>query len=148
MFVTFSINAVITNHFEMFVGNVNDEPFDKLGGGNGFGDKFTVFVAVVVKSHGSAVVAVNAGCCDDGSPQISADVFDNVFMVVQRGLSVDVETILTVFVDESLDFFERFSDTLFHVVEKRGLEGFAEEMVVEILDFTPDSAVSDPALGK
>ena len=110
----------------MFVGNVNDEPLDEINGGNGLGDEFTVFVAVVVKSYKRTVVVVNAGSCDDGTPKIPPDVLDNVFVVVQRGFSVDVEAVLAIFVYVSFDFFEGFSDMFFHVVEKCGLKRFAK----------------------
>jgi len=148
MLVLAGINAVITYHFEVFVGNVNNEPLDKINGGNVFDDELAVLVAVVMKSHGSAVIVVNTGCCNDGTSQISADVFDNVLVIVQRGFSVDVEAVLAVFVDVGFNFFERFSNTCFHMVEKRGLEGFAEEKIVEMFDFTPNSVVSNAALGK
>jgi len=38
IFVMFSVNAVVTGHFEVFIRNVDDEFLDELDGRNSFGD--------------------------------------------------------------------------------------------------------------
>jgi len=84
IFVMFGINAVVTNHFEvfmlnileksnkskiywffkMFSGDVNDESFDEINSVNGFRNQLVIFMPVVVKSNGLPVIIVDTGRSD------------------------------------------------------------------------------------
>ena len=79
IFMMFSINTVVTNHFEMLVGNVNDESFDELDSVNGFRNQQIVFMSVVVESNVLSVIVVYTGGSDDRSAEVSANILDNVF---------------------------------------------------------------------
>lgn len=72
--VVFGIKAIIADHFKMFVRNMADKPLDKVHGGKGFMNKNAVFVAVVMKGDGLAIIGVNPGSGDDRSSQIASNI--------------------------------------------------------------------------
>lgn len=61
------VDAVITNHFEVFIRDMDDKPFDKINSGNGFNDEFMIFMPVVVESNGRTVIRVDTGSGNNGS---------------------------------------------------------------------------------
>ena len=65
MFVVFSVNAIITNHFEMFIRNMNNQHFNKIGSRQGFRDKDIIFMPVVVEGNGITIIMVNTGRGDN-----------------------------------------------------------------------------------
>lgn len=44
------IEAIISDHFEMFVWDMNNESLDKINSRNSFDDELVVFVSVIMKS--------------------------------------------------------------------------------------------------
>jgi hypothetical protein len=146
--VAFRVNAVIADHFEMFIGDVDDKFFDKVSGSQGFGYEMVIFMPVVMKRNRMAVIMINAGGGDNGPSQISADVFDQFFWVGQSRFGVDVEAVGAIFVNVGFNLFEGFTEMLFHMVQEGGAERTAEEGVIEMLDCTPNSLVAGAAFGK
>lgn len=71
------INTKIADHFKLFFRDVPDQPCDKLEGRNGFGNKDIIFMPVIMKGNGFAVIGVNARGGNNRSPKISANVFDH-----------------------------------------------------------------------
>lgn len=69
------IDAVITDHLEIRFRDVSDKSLHERQCGNGFVNKFVVFMSVVVESDGSTVVAVDAGGGNNRAAEVSADVF-------------------------------------------------------------------------
>ena len=53
------IDTVVTDHFEMFVRDVDNEPLNKFNGRNGFDNEFVVFVSVVMKGNMRAGVRID-----------------------------------------------------------------------------------------
>ena len=105
-------------------------------------------MSVVVKSNILTVVTINAGSGDNRSAQISADVFDDLFVVGESGFSVDIKAVRAVFVNIRFGFFERGTELCFHMIQKSCAERIAEQRIVEMLDGTPNGIVADAALGK
>jgi len=103
---------------------------------------------VVVEGNILTVIGINARRGDDRSAEVSADVFDDLFIVGEGGFSVDIKAVRTAFVNIGFGFFERGADLRFHMIQKRGTEGIAKQSIVEMLDGTPNGIVADPALGK
>ena len=148
MDVALRVDAVITDHFEVLVRDVDDQLFDEIGSGDGFRDESVVLMPVVVESDGMAVIMIDTGSGDNGPAQISADVFDDLFWVCKSRLGINVEAIRAMLIDIGFGFFEGFADVLLHMVQQGGAEGIAEQNVVEMLDCAPDGIVAGAAFGK
>ena len=101
------IKTVVTHHFEMFVGNMSDDPADEINGRNGFADKFIIFVAVVMKGDKFAVIMINSRGSNNRSAEITADIFDDIFRVAFVGLGIDIETVFVFTVTFGNDRFKR-----------------------------------------
>lgn len=145
LFVNFpvaGIDAAITYHFIMFFRNVSDEPFYEIHNRNGLFHILVIFVPVVMESDRVAVIFVNPGCGDDGTPEIAADIFDGCFWVAFVGLRIYVETFLMLLVTAGLDFFKGRSDHGFHFVKQGSAEGIAQEGIVEVVDVPPETIVT------
>ena len=53
------IDAVVTDHFEMFVGDMDNELLHKINSGNSFNNEFVIFVPVVMKGNMRAGVRID-----------------------------------------------------------------------------------------
>ena len=60
LFIMSGIKAVIPNHLKMFIGNVANDTFDKINGGNSFRNEFIIFMAVVMKGDEFAVIVIDS----------------------------------------------------------------------------------------
>lgn len=103
-----SIETVVSNHLEMFFGDVSDQSFDEIHGRNGFVDKTAIFVSVVMEGDGicNFVIGINAGSSNDRATKISADVFENSRRTALTTFGIDVETVFGVSVNGGLNTFE------------------------------------------
>ena len=111
-----SIEAIVTKHFEVFVGDVADEFFDKFSSRDGFGDKLIIFVAIVMKSNIFTIITINSRHSNNRTTKITTDIFDNIFRVRKGRFGIDIKAIGAVFVAISLGFFERRTKVLFKFV--------------------------------
>lgn len=96
-----SIEAVVSDHLEMFFRDVEDQSFDKVHGRNGFVDKTAIFVSVVMERDGIGilVVGVNAGSSNDRAAEITTDVFEDSRRGAFTAFGINVETVLCVSVN-------------------------------------------------
>ena len=53
------VDTVVTDHFEMFIGDMENEPLNKFTGRNGFDNDFVIFVPVVMKGNMRAGVRID-----------------------------------------------------------------------------------------
>ena len=84
IFVRFTmsgVNAVITDHFKMFLGDMDNELFDEIPCGNSLGNKFVIFVSVVMKSDEITIIIVNTGRSNNRSAEIATNIVKNRFVV-------------------------------------------------------------------
>lgn len=44
------VDTIVANHFEMLVGDMDNEPLNKFNNRNSFDDELVVFVSVIMKS--------------------------------------------------------------------------------------------------
>ena len=116
MYMMFGVKTVISNHFKVFFRNMNNKPFNKLGGGDFFCNQFIILMPVVVKGNKITVIIINTGGSDDGSAEISADVSDDVLRVCKSGFSVDIKAVRAMFVYIRFCFFERVAYLFVHVI--------------------------------
>lgn len=96
-----SIDAVITDHLEMFFRDVTDQPFDKVHGRNGFIDKTIILVSVVMEGNGvgNLVISINTGSGNNGAAEITTDVFKDGRRGAFTGFGIDIETVFCVSVN-------------------------------------------------
>ena len=106
MFVVFSVKAVVSDHFKMFVGNMNNKLFDEFGSRDFFCYQLIILMPVVMEGNKRAVVIINAGGGDNRSAEIPADVFNGVPDIERGGFGIDVETISAVLIDIRLSLFK------------------------------------------
>lgn len=142
-----SIETVITNHFEVFFGDVSDELFDKVQGRDGFMDKNVIFVSVVMESNsvGVLIVGIDTGSGDDGTAEIAADILQDSGSIALVVFGINIEAIFGVAVNAGFQTFEFGREFLLKEIQKDSLEGIAEESIVEVCNRTPKTEFIDAA---
>ena len=140
-----SIETVVSNHLEMFFGDVSDQSFDEIHGRNGFVDKTVIFVSVVMEGDGicNFVIGINTGSSNDGAPKISTDVFENSGRAAFAAFGIDIETVFGVAVNSSFETFEFRRKPFLKQIQKDGLEGFTQKNVVEVRNRAPKAKFVD-----
>lgn len=139
------IDTVITNHFEMFLRDMLYQPFNKIESRYGFGNKLVIFMAVIVESDHFTVVRINAGGSDNGSAEISADIFDDMLGITFMWFGINVEAVFRVGIDGGLNFFKGIADTRMEFIEQGGLKSVAEKNVVKVRFSAPNKRAANAA---
>ena len=98
------IDATITDHFIVFFRNMSDKPLYEFHNRDSFFYILVIFVSVVMEGDKVAVVSVNPGCGDDGTPEIAANIFDGCFGVAFVGLCIYVKTFLMLLITARFSF--------------------------------------------
>lgn len=145
LFVNFpvaDIDAAITDHFIVFFRNMSDKPLYEFHNRDSFFYILVIFVPVVVESDKVAVIFVNPGCGDDGTPEIAANIFDGCFWVAFVGLCIYVKTFLMLLITAGFNFFKGRSDQSFYFVKQGSAEGVAQEGIIEMVDAAPETIVT------
>lgn len=140
--VVFGIKPIIADHFEMFIRNMADEPLDKVHGGKGFMNKNAVFVAVVMKGDGLAIIGVNPGSGNDGSSQIAANIVGNLMGIADVGFGINIKPLGAEFINQGFHGIKRRTETVGQMIKQSGPEGKAEEVEIEMTDFAPGRPVA------
>lgn len=142
-----SIDAVITDHLEMFFGDVADQSLDKVHGRNGFIDKTIILVPVVMKGNGvsNLVVGINTGSSNNGATEITTDVFKDGGRGAFTGFGIDIETVFCVSVNGGLYPFKFRRKLFLEQIQKDGLECLAQVGIVEVRDMTPETTLINAA---
>ena len=60
LFVMFGVDAIITEHLEVFFRDVYNEPFDEIKSRNTFFNGLIIFVSSVMKSNIITIIFINA----------------------------------------------------------------------------------------
>ena len=119
------IDTVVTDHFEMFVRDMDNEPFNKFNGRNGFDNEFVIFVPVVMKGNMRAGVGINTGGSNNGSAKIAANVLRNGGGIAVVGLGVNVEPVAMILIDGRFNFLEGRAEFVMEMIKQSGTEGIA-----------------------
>ena len=87
------INTIIPDHFEVLFWYVADQSFNEIHGRDGFNHIFFIFVPVVMESDGIIfpVIRINAGCSNDRTPQVPADVFQHFARIAFAWFGIHIE---------------------------------------------------------
>ena len=119
------INTVVTDHFEMFVRDMDNEPFNKFNGRNGFDNEFVIYVPVVMKGNMRAGVRNNTGSRNNGSAKIATNILRDKRRVAVIGLSVNIEAFAMILINSRFDFFEGRAEFVMETIEQSSTEGTA-----------------------
>lgn len=87
------VNAAIADHFVMLFRDVPDEAFNEFHNRECFFHICIIFVTVVMEGNKIPVIFINSGGGNDGTPQITPDVFDGSMGVAFAGFGVNVEAV-------------------------------------------------------
>ena len=98
-----------------------------------------------MKSHSIANIRINTGGGNNGSAEITADIFCYNGWITEIGFGIDVKTILLIMVNRSFDFFERISDKGMQFIQKSGLKRKTKKFIVKMIFRTPATGVADSA---
>lgn len=131
------VDAVIANHFEMLIGDMDDETLNEFNRRNGFDNEFVVFVPVVMESDMRAGVRINTGGGDNRSAEVAANVLGNDRGIAVVGLGVDIEAFAMIAVNSRFNFFERRTEFGMETIEKGSAERLAQESIVKVYNAFP-----------
>ena len=122
IFVLFSIKSIVTDHFKMFLGDMDNELFDEIPSGNSFGNEFVIFMSVVMKSDEITIIIVNTGRSNNRSAEIATNIVKDRIVVCQSRFSIYIKAVFLIFVDGGFDFFEGRADFLFQEIKQKHLK--------------------------
>ncbi len=141
------INAAIADHLVMLFGDMLDKAVYELHNRKGLFHIDVIFVAVVMEGDKATIVVVNPGRGDNGTPEITPDVFHGGSGVTFIRLCIDIETVFVFPVTAGLHLFEGRADFFFHFIQQGGAESFAEVCIVEVVDIAPETIIAVTTLG-
>ena len=72
------IDAIVTDHFEMFFRDMLGKPGYEIKDRDGFRDQFFIFMPMIMKGNKFAIIRINVGGCDHRASEITANVLDHV----------------------------------------------------------------------
>ena len=93
------INAVVANHFKVFIRDMYNQPFDKVNGRDTFCNGFMILMTLITESHKIPIIGINPGGGNNRSSKVSADIFNGDIRRTQVRLGPDIKSIRMVFVD-------------------------------------------------
>ena len=140
------VDAIVANHFEMLVGDMDNEALNEFNGGNSFDNEFVILMSVVMKSNMRAGVRIDTGSSNNGSAKIATNILGNDRRIAVVGLGVNVESLAMILVDVRFDFLERIAEFIMETIKQSGTEGFAQESIVEVFDAFPRRDTTDSDL--
>ena len=143
--MVFRIDTVITQHFKVLFGDVNNESFDEVHSRDAFRNRKVIFVPGIVESHEVSVIVINTGSGNDRTAQISADVFDGNIGSAEIGFCSHIETFRMKSIHVVFNFAKGRSQSKGKLIQKDFAECIAEKSIVEMLDRTPRSDVTGTA---
>lgn len=139
------VDAIVAYLLKMLFRDMLDETVYEIECGDGFRDRFVIFMAVIVEGDHITVIMVNAGSGNDGPAEIASDIFSHSPEVTFIGFCVNIETVFMVSVDGCLGLLKIRAEPGFQFIEECSLEGVPHEAVVEVWVCTPESVVSNTA---
>ena len=119
------VDTIVANHFEMFIGDMNNKPLNKFNGRNGFDNEFVIFVPVVMEGNMRAGVRIDTGSSNNRSAEVTTNVLGNDRRIAVVGLSVNVEPIAMIFIDGRFKFLEGRAELVMETIKQSGTEGIA-----------------------
>lgn len=102
------IDAIVSDHFEVFLRDVANKTLNKVDSRNGFCNELLILMAVVVEGNGVIffIVSIDSGSSNHRSAKITSDVLQNLLGLAFAGLSIDVKAMSGMKIDLCLNFLE------------------------------------------
>lgn len=94
------------------------------------------------------IIAVYSGGCDNGTPEITTDIFDDCVRIAEVRFGINVKTMFMVGVTFAFDLFKRRTDDRFHFVWERSAEGVTKESIVKVSDMAPETIITKATFRK
>ena len=94
---------------------MTDEPLDEINSRDCFLYVFIIFMAIVMESNSMTVIVIDSGGCDNGTTQITTNIFNNCFRITEIWLGINVESMFMVAVTLGFDLFKGKTDDGFHL---------------------------------
>lgn len=107
----FGIETIIANHLKMLIGDMDNKAFNKFKDRKSFNNVSIIFMSIVMKSNERTVVGVNAGRGDNGTSEVSADIFGGGGNIAFHGFGVDIKTMLMFIITFCIYRFKRRSQS-------------------------------------
>ena len=103
------IQAVISDLLKVLLGNMLNEPVDKIQGRDRFLNIFIVLVPVVVEGYSiiGRIVIIDTGSGDDRAVKIASDVFVDFGRIAAFRVCINIKTVIVMFVDLRNRFIKR-----------------------------------------
>lgn len=139
-----SIDAIISDHLKVLLGDVLYQAPDKFKGGYCLCDKGIVLVPTIVEGDRIPIVIIDTGRGDNRPAQIPADIFGNSIRLTFLGFRIDIETVFTLVINGGFCLFERITDMRMHLIQQGGEKSVAQESKIEVFHFTPGNLVASP----
>lgn len=131
----------------MLFGDVNNKLLNKLNSMESFNHENIVLVSVIMEGNVNAIIGINTRRGDYRSAKIATNILENIGIVSDVGLSINIESVLIIFVESRFDFFKGLAQTLFHKIEESQAKRVAEEIVIEMLNGFPRRKNTTSPLG-
>ena len=119
------VDTVVTDHFEMFVGDMDNKSLNKFNSGNGFNNEFVIFMPVVMEGNMRARIRIDTGSGDNRSAKIAPNVFGDNRGVAVVGLGVNIESFAMILIDSRFNFLEGRTKCVMETVKQSGTERVA-----------------------
>lgn len=141
------IKPVIADHFKLSFRDVLYKSGDKFHNRNRFGDKSVVFMPVIVKRNGIAIIRVNAGGGNDGAPKVSANIFKDDIRYAVFGFGIDIKPIFMIIINGRFPLLKGIAKPGVKKIKKRGTEGKPQERKGKVSDSAPWKGRANGAFG-
>lgn len=119
------VDTVVTDHFEMFVGDMDNKSLNKFNSGNGFNNELVIFVPVVMEGNMRTGVRIDTGSSNNRSAEVTTNVLRNDRRIAVIGLGVNIESLTVIPIDVSFNFLEGRTELVIEAIKKSGTEGIA-----------------------
>ena len=119
------INTVVSDHFEMLIGDMDNKTLNKFNSRNGFNNEFVIFVPVIMKGNMRAGVRIYTRSSNNRSAEVAPNVLGNGRGIAIIGFCVDIESVAMITVDGRFNFFERRTELVMETIKKSSTEGVA-----------------------
>ncbi len=139
------INAAITDHFVILFRDMAEEAFNEFHDRKCFFHIGIIFVPVLKERDKVAIVLVNPGSGDHGSPKITSGILYHGFGIIFVWFCIDIKAFPVLPVTACFHFFKRVPDPVFHFIQKCSAERI-KESIVKVIHITLETVITIAAL--
>lgn len=127
---------------------MDNKPFNEIKSRDGFGNKFMIFMSVVMEGNGGTVIRIDTGSGNDRSAEIAPNILGHDRRITVIGLSIDIKSIAMIAIDSRFDYFESRPESIVKTIEKSGTKGTAKKRIIEVFNAFPRGKTANGDFGK